>query len=141
MSDVWSREWDDDPVAEGLRHPTTRRRTVHIHQVHPLSNPAKVRSFLHQEKYWVNAQLERIKVKDMDADHLASTMAFLLERANKVFFHEDLRAEVREMPVDWLEDPRIRMMATPLFRKMKERYLKIMRDGRTVEVTQLDVKD
>lgn len=139
MSDIWDREWDDDPVAQGLRRPKTR--TVHTYTAHPLSNPRKVRDFLHQEKYWVDAQLERLRIKDMGADHLAATMAFLLERSVKVFFYEDLRGEVLQgIPGNWIEDPRIRMMATPLFRAMKTRYLKIMDQGQTKRVTELNVE-
>lgn len=114
--------FDDDDLY--LRPTTaTQRRT---YREHPFNSPRKSVEFLNQDKFWVNGQLERVRIKEMDSDYLMATMTLLLNRATAVFFQADLYMEMRHGPITRDSSPyHERMMATPLFQRMLERYKKL----------------
>lgn len=101
-------------------------------RTHPLNldNPKKIRIFLNQDKYWVNAGLEEVRIKEMDIEYLFSTMLHLLGRAPQVVLALYLHEMQDRIPgVDGplvLTDPYQHIANTPLFQKLQDRYLKLM---------------
>jgi hypothetical protein len=101
--------------------------------VHPLSNPKKVREFLSQHRYWVNATRAQIRIRDMDSEYLFSTMLWLLKRAIAVKFtmemyyaakgaDDEKLAELRGMSAE------VFIRQTPLFNRMETRYLELAKE-------------
>jgi hypothetical protein len=103
-------------------------RGRHLRQ-HPLNldNPRKVRLFLEQERFWVNAGLEEVRVKNMDVDYLFSTMIHLIKRSPELALtvYLDL-AQRGDQPADLISNPYLFIRTTPLFRRLEERYLKLV---------------
>lgn len=104
---------------------------------HPLSNPKKMRGFLSQQDFWVNASLQKIFVNAMDADYLLGTMIWLLKRASAVKFTFEMyyrskgaNAERLEQLENLTAEKFIR--DTPLFRAMQTRYLELMQEDELV---------
>lgn len=104
-------------------------------QVHPLNldRPKRIRAFLGQDKYWVNAQLEQVRIKDMDAEYLLATMIWLLKRAPEVYLVLDLDS-ILNAGTDPIEVANVSLatspdniQSTPLFLKLRERYLKLVK--------------
>jgi predicted metal-dependent hydrolase len=98
---------------------------------HPLSSDKRIKEFLNQKKFWINAAMERVRVKDMDSQYLLATMMWLIERAPKVKFQyemylrstgaspEDIAHVADETGEYWIK-------ATVLFQSMQTRYLKLL---------------
>lgn len=107
---------------------TWRGRHLRSHPLN-LDNPKKIRLFLQQDRFWVNANLEEVRVKNMDAEYLFSTMVWLMKRAPEVTLAVWLDLSSRgEAPIDSISvgEPYFYIRNTPLFRKLEERYLKLM---------------
>jgi hypothetical protein len=112
---------DDDERPYNKRFPIS-----HVRQ-HPLSiarGTKRIEAFLNQDKYWVNAQNERVRIKDMDLDYLFSTMVHLIKRAPELYLYIELNRN--ELPLGFLGDSPEAIRTTPLFLRMKERYQKLM---------------
>jgi hypothetical protein len=105
---------------------TWRGRHLRSHPLN-LDNPKKIRLFLQQDRFWVNANLEEVRVKNMDAEYLFSTMVWLMKRAPEVTLAVVLdlvsHGEVTQFSP---ADPYQYIHSTPLFQKLEERYLKLM---------------
>lgn len=97
---------------------------------HPLSVPRRAWPFLCQEKFWINANLERIRIKDMDLEYVVATMNWLVKRAEEVKFmlelyyrqnpeHAQLVADMADVDASkWIK-------VTPLFQKLLQRFDKL----------------
>lgn len=104
------------------------RREEHLSQ-HPLSNPKKMREFLSQQRYWVDANLSKVRLADMDQDYLLATMLWLIDRAAKVKFTYEMYYEIKKPEAEKLQELRqlsseTFIRQTPLFEAMKARYLR-----------------
>lgn len=97
------------------------------YRIHPLNldTPKRINEFLEQDKFWVNASLEKIRIKDMDSAYLLSTMLHLLGRATQIYLVLDLAAMVSEPCPNgqWM------IQQTPLFKRLRERYEKLTTGG------------
>jgi hypothetical protein len=75
---------------------------------------------------WVNANLEKIRIKDMDLDYVIATMNWLLQRSATVKFMLELRyrkgGEIEALRTLESIDPYAWMKETPLFRRLLERF-------------------
>lgn len=117
----WDFDFDDD--YEFLRRDA--RRFSDLTPVHPVRDPKRVEDFLAQRRYWVNANMEQVKIKDMDESYLLNTMHWLISRIEHIALTYDLACLAsgrnRSFPLDetWLR-------ATPLFKRMEERYIKLL---------------
>lgn len=105
--------------------PIQKRRPIPAghYRVHPLNldTPRRINEFLAQDKFWVNAGLEKIRIKDMDSDYLLSTMIWLLKRAPEVFLVMNM--------FEGIDDglcPHYQIQQTTLFMKLRERYTKLV---------------
>jgi hypothetical protein len=96
---------------------------VRHYRDHPLSlnYPTRIKRYLEQDKFWVNAEREAIKIKDMDAEYLLASMIWLMKRSPELYLVMDLAATGGDdMPNGmWM------IQQTPLFTKMRQRYLKL----------------
>lgn len=130
MADYY-RDWieegaEDAYLARGGRSMTLFRREFHVH---PLSDPKKMHSFLSQGKYWVDATLAKRPLKEMETDHLLSTMLWLIKRAGAVKFTFEMHYRVKGADAEKLEEL-ANMTAehfirnTVLFQSLERRYLK-----------------
>jgi len=125
MSDVG---FDDElPGYDPLPKAVWRGRHLRVHPLN-LDNPKKVHMFLSQDKFWVNAQLEEVKIKDMDVDYLFSTMVHLIKRSPELALVVHLEMELRgnnHLGIS-VAEPFSYVRNTPLFLKLEDRYLKLM---------------
>jgi len=113
---------------------------------HPLSNPKKMREFLSQTRYWVDAQFSKVRIRDMDSDYLLSTMIHLLNRSVAVRFIYETYYELKGANTEKLEELRALtaeqfIRDTPLFRAMHHRYIKLHQDDELVIPSVLAVED
>lgn len=97
---------------------------------HPLSNPKKMREFLSQTRYWVDASLSKVRIKDMDSDYLFATMLFLIKRAAQVHFSFEMYYVLKGADMEKIDElrglsPEKFIRQTPLFSKMQSRYLQL----------------
>lgn len=102
--------------------------------VHPLAEPKRIANFLSQDKFWVNANLERIRIKDMDLDYTVATMNWLIDRAPKVKFSLELlyrQSEEAEIQQAFAAgDPYVWIKETVLFKKLLQRFDKLSQEYR-----------
>ena len=108
---------------------------------HPLSNPKRAASFLSQQKMWVNANLEKIRIKDMDLEYVVATMNWLLKRAPEVKFMLELYYRQNDAPADLRADfaaldPYGFMKDTRLFVRLLERFDKLSTEFRKPAVVE-----
>jgi len=106
-------------------------------RTHPLSNPKKIRGFLAQTAFWVDGSMQKVYIREMDADRLFATMAWLLKRATGVKFAYEMYHEVKGADADKLEQLKAMpaetfMRQMPLFEGMRRRYLRLMKDDEIV---------
>jgi hypothetical protein len=80
-----------------------------------------------QNKVWVNGNLERVRIKDMDLDYVVATMTWLLKRAPEVKFQLELYYRRKEAP-EGLQfefaslEPYGWMKGTALFTRLMARF-------------------
>ena len=98
-------------------------------QSHPLSNPRKIEGFVTQEKYWVNANFEQVRIKDMDLSYVVAAMTWLVKRAPEVKLALELYYRVHEAPEahrEWdLMHSEQWIKQTRLFQKFLSRFDKL----------------
>ena len=102
------------------------------YQQHPLASPTSASVFLDQDKFWVNRDLERVKIKEMDQDYLMSTMIWLLKRAEELKFALELHfagaspESQDDSYIAFMElDARKWIRNTKLFSRLQSRYTKL----------------
>lgn len=115
----------------------------HFGPEHPLGDPEQAIPFLDQDKWWVDASLEPVKLKDMEADHLKNTIHLLFECAGSIALNVALSPqadpeglESDEWPISQatlrgrsvVDEPAMRswLSEVPLVRAMVSRYRKTL---------------
>lgn len=113
---------------------------------HPLSDTSRAAHFLMQDKMWVNASLEKVRIKDMDLDYVVATMTWLLKRAPEVKFQLELYYRSHEAPVGLQAEfsqlePYGWMKSTALFQRLMARFDRLSTTYRLVRPKIVDVED
>lgn len=112
---------------------------------HPLSTPEQVVKFLRQGRYWVDAQLSRVSIENMETDYVLSVMLWLVKRSPSVKLAMELHYEVKGANAEKLEtfrqiSPYDFIRDTPIFKALHSRYIESMQDPFDLEL-ELDTHD
>lgn len=98
-------------------------KTVITQEAHPIYNPETIWDFLHQTKVWRGKSHEDIKIKDMDKSYPYNVLHWLDTHYGDIIFALGLAKELGKISED--EELDFSIFETPLYKKMKQRYLKL----------------
>jgi len=115
------------------------------YQQHPF-NDAKISvKFIRQERFWVDASLNRVPIDSMETDYAIAVMMHLMKQAPRVKLAIELYYEVKGANADKLvEFSRLGseefMKSTPLFQAIKVQYKKSLEDPFFMDL-EIGIKD